>query len=209
MRAPNKRPEDTHLAALQASLAITKHPDNIVTGIKIHYKRGNDRVWFAKGNDMEAAAEQLDRALLSYIDAARPAQVRLQQVLTQIAGYSLSLMTSKKRSMHPEGALVSARAALKEVREQLAALKPPSAAAHHYHHLKSARDATRIAFGQAMICTRADATEGERQTLVQALHAANEHVRMTARLLPGFETIDFSQACCAFHAQAADNAIST
>lgn len=149
--------------------------------------------------------DRIDEATLSYIETARPVQVLLQQVLTQVAGYSLMLMTNSKAASRPEGAILTARAVANDAYEQLQALRIPARAAHHHHHLLQASEATRWAFAAAEKCAAPEATEGERKTLVRALNAASEHMRTTARLLPGFETVDFSQACCAIHAQAAAN----
>jgi len=55
--------------------------------------------------------ERIDVAVVSYIEAAQPVQVLLQQVLTQIAGYSLMLMIGGKPTSRPEGAILIARAA--------------------------------------------------------------------------------------------------
>lgn len=143
---------------------------------------------------------QAGQAMLSYIEAARPVQVLLQQTLTQVSGYSLMLMTNGKPASRPEGALLAARATAERAHEQLRALRVPAGAEHHHHHLLKASDATRMAFTAAETCAAAGATEGERETLVRTLYAANEHLRATSRLLPGFETIDFGQACCAWHA---------
>lgn len=148
---------------------------------------------------------QFDEAILSYIDAARPVQVSLQQVLTQVAGYSLMLMINDKPASRPEGAILIAQAAAKDASEQLQLLAIPASAAHHHHHLLQASEATRWAFVAAQQCAAPEASEGERETLVRALQTASEHLRTTARLLPGFETVDFGQACCAIHAQAAAN----
>ena len=150
-----------------------------------------------------AVGNGIDQAVLNYTAAARRVQDLLQQVLTQVAGYSLMLMTCDRPAARPEGSILLACQAAERAHDALRALHVPSKAAHHHHHLCKAAEATRWAFAAAETCAAADASEGDRDTLTRALWAATEHLRATARLLPGFEMVDFGQACCAVHAQAA------
>ncbi|MEJ8572970.1 hypothetical protein [Microbaculum marinum] len=153
---------------------------------------------------MESSAERrIDPSVLSYIEAAQPVQELLQQVLTQVAGYSLMLMTGGKPAARPDGSLLLARQAAGRAHDDLLALPVPALAAHHHHHLSRAAESTQWAFAAADACAAADASDGERDTLSRALWSATGHLRATARLLPGFEMVDFGQACCAAHAHAA------
>lgn len=150
-----------------------------------------------------AEGNGIDQAVLNYVEAARPVQELLQQVLTQVAGYSLMLMTCDKPRTRPEGSIAVARKAANRAHDELRALRVPATAAHHHYHLCKACESTRWAFAAAGACSAPDATDSDYETLTRALWAATENLRATARLLPGFEMIDFGQACCAAHVQAA------
>lgn len=150
-----------------------------------------------------AVDDRGDRALLSYMESARPVQEMLRQVLTQVAGCSLMLMTRARPSMPPEGAMPLARVAAERAHEQLRAIRVPEAAAHHFHHLEKVAEAIRRAFAGVDACMAPGAGDADRDRLSGALNAATKHLRASARLLPGFEIVDFGQACCAMHATAA------
>ena len=147
--------------------------------------------------------DAVDRATLDYVSSARVAQDLLRQVLTQVAGYALMLMLGNKPAAQPDAAVRMARNAADRADEDVRALRVPETAAHHHHHLSQAVEATRHAFAAAEACASPDATDGERDALSHALRSASEHLRATSKLLPGFEMVDFGQACCAAHARAA------
>lgn len=148
---------------------------------------------------MTSLEERAGGALLAYIEAARPVQETLRQVLTQVAGCSLMIMTRSKPAMRPDAAMELARSAAAHAHEAVRALSVPAAAAHHFHHLRQASEALGWAFRAAGVCMAPGAGESDREDLIRALKAATEHLRATAGLLPGFEIVDFGQACCALH----------
>lgn len=140
-----------------------------------------------------------ENALLRYVASARPAQRLIGDTLTQVAGFALLLMTSPGRAGLAEGALLGAGDSATRALDDVRAIRAPEAAAHHHHHLREAADALLRACGDALACRRrADADEHDR--LVRTLRAASDHLKATERLLPGFELVDFTQACCAAHA---------
>lgn len=147
-----------------------------------------------------------DRAMLEYVSAAQAVQSVLKQILTQVGGYALLLMTGEKSHLQPAEAIISAQKAAERAMDDVCALRVPADAAHHYHHLKKAAQATCWTFAAADACRTADADEVEREALARALRTATGHLRTTAGLLPGFELVDFGQACCAMHAQTANSA---
>jgi hypothetical protein len=120
--------------------------------------------------------------------------------MAQLAGFALLLATRRSRpSLQPPPIdLAEARAA--EAAEMLRGLRPPGEAAHHFHHLAAAADAVGRAVRGALACSTARSDENDRDELLRALGAAAAHLRVTARLLPGFELVDLRQACCAAHA---------
>jgi hypothetical protein len=80
-------------------------------------------------------------------------------------------------------------------KEALVALPVRSADAHHYHHLCAAGAALDHAIGAAL-----SAVPAKKDDLFRALEEAERHFKALARMLPGFEPVDFAQACCAAHA---------
>jgi len=142
-----------------------------------------------------------EQSLLRYADSARTAQQLISQTLTQLSGYALLLLTSRQQATLAEGALALARQSVVQAAEAVRALQAPEPAAHHYHHMHSAAETLMEACAAATACRGAqDRSDRRFDTLICALRATSDHLRATARLLPGFELIDFGQACCAVHA---------
>jgi hypothetical protein len=137
---------------------------------------------------------------LPYIVDSRLLHDRLRQVLAQIAGFSLLIMSKGDRLPMLDAPLALAREALTSVAEQLRALHVPPAARHHYHHTIEAARAVEQATGLVLHCMRSRRDETQRAALTRCLRSATDHLRMASRLLPGFEMVDLRQACCAYHA---------
>lgn len=149
------------------------------------------------------ADEGASGTLLSYMEATRPVQDLLKRVLTQVAGCSLMIMTRITPVVVPEGAMQLARVSAEQAEERLRALKVPAEAAHHFHHLLKVSEAVRWAFLSMDVCAVPGAGDADRDALTRALNAATKHLRVTARLLPGFEAVDLGLACCAMHEEVA------
>ncbi|TPL85052.1 hypothetical protein [Mesorhizobium sp. B2-3-12] len=145
------------------------------------------------------ADSQADQAVLRYVETTRPVQQLISQTLTQVGGYALLLMISRSRAALAEGALASAREAAMRASEEVRALVAPDIATHHHHHLRGAAETLLQACVAALAYSRIDASE-QGDALVRTLRASSDHLRTTAHLLPGFELVDFGQACCATHA---------
>lgn len=139
---------------------------------------------------------------LQYIIDSRPLHERLQQVLTQVAGFSLLVMTRGERVPMLDGPAVLAREALRSAQAELRSLRVPAAAMHHAQHIQAAAGAVERALDLLIACLRPAADEPTRAALTRCLRLATDHLRAATRLLPGFEMVDFSQACCAAHAGA-------
>jgi len=137
---------------------------------------------------------------MRYMAASGDVQTHFRDVLTQLAGFALLLTTRRAMPSVCPGPLDSAAGRAAEALEMLHALRPPSEAAHHFHHLAAAGDALGRSVGVAYGCLTAASDDGERDEFMRALRAATDHLRTTARLLPGFELVDLRQACCAAHA---------
>ncbi|MEZ5666056.1 MAG: hypothetical protein R3F55_01195 [Alphaproteobacteria bacterium] len=141
-----------------------------------------------------------EQAMLRYLDAARQLHGDLQRVLTQVSGYALMLMTSRGPRTLPDAPILGAGAAAARAAEAARALAVPSGAGHHHHHLRAACAAVAHACAAATTCAGPVAAERDRDGLVAALQAAVGHLHAVSRLMPGFEPVNFAQACCAAHA---------
>lgn len=151
----------------------------------------------ASRTDWSDAAQPIVR----YLSEAQPLHARLQQVLTQLAGYSLLVMTRGRRLSLLDAPVAPARDALGASRAQLAALCANGSCRHHHHHLTGAADALAQAIEALTACLRRHPDDHQpRAELSRALQAATGHLRAAARLLPGCAMVDVSQACCATHA---------
>ena len=131
--------------------------------------------------------------------ACSEVQEDLRDVLVQLSGFALLLMTRRPERSVWAGSLDAIAARMDEARERMGALRPPAAARHQFHHLSKAADAIGRAADLAHACLTARADDADRDALLQVLRAATHHLRATGRLLPGFELVDLGQACCAAH----------
>jgi hypothetical protein len=138
--------------------------------------------------------------MLTYIEAAQPLHERLQQILTQAAGYALLIMTRGRRLVFLDAPVVAARAALDDARAQLATLPAPGSAGFHFDHLTQAADALARTLECLGACLRRGADDHARAALSAALRSTTDHLRACTRSLPGFSMVDLTQACCAAHA---------
>ena len=87
-----------------------RHAD-VVTGIKSHYTGRQEHTRGDAGGELNSAEEErIGKAMLGYLEASGDVHGLLQQVLTQVAGYSLMLMTSSRPAPQLEGAISMARA---------------------------------------------------------------------------------------------------
>jgi hypothetical protein len=149
---------------------------------------------------MNASAQRYFAArTLKYIDECRAVQEQLHQVLTQISGFALVLLTKRSGSSLAAGSLQLVDERMKIAREQFRAIRPASDAAHHFHHLSEAVAAIDRSIGIAYRCLRTIGDARDRDDLTFALREALDHLKATARLLPGFQMVDLRQACCAVH----------
>jgi hypothetical protein len=138
---------------------------------------------------------------VDYVRDAGPLYQDLRQVLVQLAAFMLGRLTSENRRFVDVAPVELAREALRECRQGLADLRVPADAAHHRRHLGAAADALDHAIAAAMSCGESG------DELFFALQEAERHLKVLGRLLPGFEPVDFTQACCAAHARGALGAL--
>lgn len=136
--------------------------------------------------------------LAAYVADARAPHRELQRALTQLSAWLLKHLTGRRTGVIDPGPVEAARTALAECAAALAALRTPVAAAHHRAHLNGAHAALDRALDVAL--SRHGLDEDQ---MFAALEQAERDLKAVSRILPGFEPVDFSQACCAQHARLA------
>jgi hypothetical protein len=136
--------------------------------------------------------------LLRYVLEAKPVHNALRRALIQLSGFFLKRLTAGQSRVVDFEPLESAREGLGEACEGLHSLRTPAAAAHHRLHLDGAAAALERGLAAALSSNDPDGDE-----FLRSLEEAERHLRVVGRALPGFEAVDFTQACCAAHIHAA------
>jgi hypothetical protein len=145
--------------------------------------------------------EAADDSTLHYIVGGKPLLARLQQILTQTAGFSLLVMSRGGRVPMLDVPLAVANRELASTSEELRALPVSERARHHHHHAIEAVASIGQAIDLVAVCMRRAPDDPARAMLTRRLQAATGHLRAASRL-PGFGMVDLRHACCACHADA-------
>lgn len=152
--------------------------------------------------DLESALSgQLDDRTLAYVLAVRPCFDALRQVAAQLAGLLVLASSGGRTTVLQIPVLDLAVDAFGEAEDTIHVVPVPPRALHYHFHL--ARAADRI--GGALAIARSgslrrddDAIEG----MLKLLRAGWNELHRAAQALPGFQVVDFNQACCALHGPA-------
>jgi hypothetical protein len=147
-------------------------------------------------------ARSLDDATVAYVLATRQAFDGLRRAASQLAGL-LALAASGAKSITQEHAMLeAARQARAEAIDAIASATVPARARHHHRHLSEAAQVIGIALQQAGASMHHYAA-GRRDVdaALAPLRAGYRHLQWAAAALPGFELIDFQNACCAVPGQ--------
>src|SRR5579872_4810537 len=139
-----------------------------------------------------------DEPMLHYIVGSKPPVTRLQQILTQTAGFALLVMAHGGRVPMLDVPLALAEKELSSTADELRALRVPAPARTHHDHAMEAVAAIEQAIKLVAVCMRCSRDDPARAALTRRLRAATEHLRAASRLLPGFDMVDLRQACCAY-----------
>jgi hypothetical protein len=143
----------------------------------------------------EPTALSLADPLMRYMHEARRPHDALRRALIQLSGFLLLRTTASRRAIVDFTPVEAARDAIAEAADNLRSLRVPPAAAHQRQHLEGAVVALQQAVEAAF--SRAD-PNGD--ALFRFVDEAEKHLKAVGRATPGFEAVDFRQACCAAHA---------
>lgn len=139
----------------------------------------------------------MDDACQRYVVQAKPVYSAYTDCARQLAAL-LILQASSVRPQLPEHPMLQAlQDEVQALREALSALQPSPRAVHFHRHLLAAERALQHCHDALLVLRRPHQRE---QALDQALlhvKTAWQHLSWAARALPGFESIDLNQACCA------------
>jgi hypothetical protein len=132
--------------------------------------------------------------LARYISEAQPLHDLLRRGLIQLSGFLLKRTIAGSRAVVHYEPVETARERIREAAEGLRDLRAPTSAVHHRNHLKAALVALESALAAALSTTDPDG-----DALFNFVQESERHLRAVGRATPGFEAVDFRQACCAMH----------
>lgn len=138
----------------------------------------------------------------SYVTQMLPCFNRLQESAARLAGLLVEAELMGNKAALDGGSRELGLKALREAADILDASGSVVEHAHFQHHLRLARERLQTAW---------TSYEARRQGVLvihdplPALQAAWREMQAASRILPGFETVDFRNACCAMHGQVAAN----
>lgn len=135
--------------------------------------------------------------LARYMREALPLHDLLRRGLIQLSGFLLKRTIAGSRAIVDYEPVEAAREHICEAAEGLRSLRAPPSAAHHHGHLVAALVALESALAAALSTTDRDG-----DALFHFVEDAERHLRAVGRATPGFEAVDFRQACCAMHVRA-------
>jgi hypothetical protein len=135
--------------------------------------------------------------LARYSCEAQPLHDLLRRGLIQLSGFLLKRTIAGRRAIVDYEPVEAARERVREAAEGVNSLRAPNEAAHHRSHLEGALAALEGALAAALSTTDPDG-----DALFHFVEEAERHLRAAGRTTPGFEAVDFRQACCAMHGAA-------
>jgi hypothetical protein len=132
--------------------------------------------------------------LARYVSEAQPLHDLLRRGLIQLSGFLLKRTIAGSRAIVDYEPIEGACERIREAAEGLRSLRAPSGALHHRGHLRAALVALESALAAAL-----SKTDENGDALFHFVQEAERHLGSVGRATPGFETVDFKQACCAKH----------
>jgi hypothetical protein len=130
--------------------------------------------------------------LARYVSEAQPLHDLLRRGLIQLSGFLLKRTIAGSRAIVDYEPVEGARGQIREAAERLRRLRAPTGAAHHQGHLVAA-----LAALESGVAAGLSTTDRDGDALFRFVQEAERHLRAVGRATPGFETVDFKQACCA------------
>lgn len=136
--------------------------------------------------------------LHTYSEAMLPCFDRIQESAARLAGLLVEAELIGCKSRFDNESLILGQKARDEAVHLMASVDSTKADHHFHHHVSQALQ---------RLCQAWAALESRRQGLIAApdplpvLQATWREMQAASRILPGFETVDFRNSCCAIHHQ--------
>ena len=130
--------------------------------------------------------------LARYISEAEPLHDLLRRGLIQLSGFLLKRTIAGPRAIVDYEPVEGAHERIREAAEGLKNLRVPNRAVHHRAHLIAALTPLENALAAAL-----STSDPNGDALFHFVQECERHLRAVGRATPGFEAVDFKQACCA------------
>jgi len=144
---------------------------------------------------------RLDDRTVAYVLKVRACFDSLRQAAGQLAGLLVLAAAGARSQILDLPMLEQTGAALHEAEAMFRSVQVPPSASHHYFHLSRAAEW----IGEALQHARKGSLRNDDKVIdetLQKLRAGWQEMHFAANALPGFQVVNFSQACCAVHADA-------
>jgi hypothetical protein len=145
------------------------------------------------------ATAQQNGTLASYTLESQRVFEDFRQVLAQIAGLLVLAATGGKTATPHHPMLEISSELYRETADRLKMIAAPPEAGHHFSHLQSAARALEETLRDARAHLNHRIGKAGIDKVLLPLRVAQVEMNRVSRLLPGFEMVDFGQACCAEH----------
>jgi hypothetical protein len=129
-----------------------------------------------------------------YMSEAAPLHDLLRRGLIQLSGFLLKRTIASQSGIVDYQPVDAARERISEAADGLKSVRAPTGAIHHQSHLVAALVALESGLAAAL-----SKTDRQGDALFHFVQEAERHLRAVGRATPGFEAVDFRQACCAMH----------
>ena len=146
-------------------------------------------------------AATLDDDTIAYVLAAQKSFRKLRQAISQIAGALVLDAASGTKSSIADDGFRLARISMAEVLDLFGSASPSRSSTHHHHHLGIAIGLVGEALAAQKRSSGMPSAANPERDLLPLLKRAWQELNHAVRALPGFDMVDFGQACCAFHRQ--------
>ena len=140
----------------------------------------------------------LDDHTTRYVIEVRPHFEDLRQVAAQLAGLLVLAASGALAATPDHPMLLTAERTFDQARDAMLRARPSPRARRHHHHVLEAADALDRALRE-MRATTGHTSEPRIDRVMRPLRAGYGELQRAARVLPGFELVDFDRGCCALH----------